>query len=200
MQIHILTRIFMIVTQRKWPQLEGVIGRPNRAVPTPFWCLTLFMRRVWLSSLHLSPVSFHSSALLHSARLHLLNFHFPLHTGWLDSGMAQGHMCHTLKTLIHACNQTRSHLILDQQQRQPNTTECMVWACISPSWTGSPSQPPLTKATNHAQRGRLHSCRIATDYYNRTGRDDMYPSRFVLWAGSEWYSGIYHQLVTWWIL
>jgi hypothetical protein len=67
--------------------IKGLIGRPNRAIPAPFNCLASFMWRVWLPSSHLSTTSFHSFALLHPARLRVLNFYFPLPTGRLDSGM-----------------------------------------------------------------------------------------------------------------
>ena len=98
--------------------------------------------RVWLRS----------SLPLHPVRLRLLDSSFPLQLGRCGAAMVQRPMCHTLKTLIHACNQTRSYLVLNQQQKQPNTIRCIVSACISPSWTGSPSRLPVTKATNHPLR------------------------------------------------
>jgi hypothetical protein len=64
----------------------GSLGRPNRAVPVPFTCLASFQWHVWFSSSHLSPARSRSSALLHPARLRLLNFYFPLDAGWLDAG------------------------------------------------------------------------------------------------------------------
>jgi len=60
------------------------------------------------------------------------------------------------KKLMHACNQTQSRLVLDQQQRQPNTTTCtsstqLLWSCIAwPSWLKAWS------TTNHALNQMWH--------------------------------------------
>jgi hypothetical protein len=123
----------------------GVIGCPNQAILARFACFASFLCCVWFPASYALPASFHSSALHHPARLRLLDSHFPHDAGWRDALMVQGPMCHTLKTLIHACNQTRSYLILDQQQRQPNTIGCTIWACMSPSWTSSPSLLPINQ-------------------------------------------------------
>ena len=77
---------------------------------------------------------------LHPARLRLLNFTFPREPGWLHTRMVQGPMCQTLKTLMHACNQTRSRFVLDQQQRQPNTAKCIVLSWLERAWTATPSR------------------------------------------------------------
>jgi hypothetical protein len=59
-------------------------------------------------------------------------------------------MSQTPKTVMHACNQIRSRLILVYWTKL-NTTRCTVWACISPAWTSSSSWLSITKATNHTQ-------------------------------------------------
>ena len=125
----------------------GVIGCLHRARPIPHssvqlvhvWFLCWYLFRVWLRS----------SLSLYPGRLRLLDSSFPLQPRRCGAAMVQRPMCHTLKTLIHACNQTRSYLVRNQQQKQPNTIRCIVSACISPFWTGSPSRLPVTKATNH---------------------------------------------------
>jgi hypothetical protein len=130
---------------------KGAIGCPNQTILVRFACFASFFCRVCLSFSYALPTTSCFSALHHPAQLRLLNFHFPRDVGWHDARMVQGAMCQTPKTLMYTCNQTRSRLILDQQQRQPNTTGWTVWACISPCRTGSPSRLPMTKATNHAQ-------------------------------------------------
>ena len=55
----------------------GVIGCPNQGVRRGILRPSVHLRHVWLTYSHLLPASFHSFALLHPARLRLLDFSFP---------------------------------------------------------------------------------------------------------------------------
>jgi hypothetical protein len=116
--------------------------KPHSAPSGALWpCL--------VTLLVLLPASFHSSAPLHPARLRLLNFTFPREPGWLHTRMVQGLVCQPLKTLMHACNQTRSRLVLDQQQRQPNTAMCIVSSWLKRAWIATPTRLAKPWATDH---------------------------------------------------
>ena len=60
------------------------------------------------------------------------------------------------KKLIHACIQTQSRLVLNQQQRQPNTTTWTSSARLLRSCTAWPSWLKAPSATNHALYSHLH--------------------------------------------
>ena len=147
---------------------KGLIGCTQEAILSPIPAPFSALGCVWMSILYHFSAPSHSSSPLRPAWIRLLDSHFPRDAGRHDAPMIQRPMCHTLKTPIYACNQTRSHLVLDQQQRQPNITECKVWACISPSWTGSLSRLSITKATNHPQVPSLATCVVPAA--SRSGR------------------------------
>jgi hypothetical protein len=84
----------------------------------------------------------------HPECLGQLEFPFPHEPRWLESHKVQRPMCQTSKTLIHACNQIRSRLLLDQQQRQPNTTTCTSSArLLRPTQSNHPGSRPAPQPT-----------------------------------------------------
>ena len=100
----------------------GVIGCTQEAILSPIPAPLGALGRVWMPVSHPFPAPSHSSSPLRPAWICLLDSYFPRDAGRRDAPMIQRPMRYTLKTLIHACKQTRSYLILNQQQRQPNMT------------------------------------------------------------------------------
>jgi len=96
-----------------------VIGCLDRTIQRPIPYGSVQLARVWFLCWYHFRVWLRSSLPLHPGRLRLLDSSFPLQPGRYGAAMVQRPMCHTLKTLIHTCHQTRSYLVLNQQQKQP---------------------------------------------------------------------------------
>ena len=104
----------------------SVIGSPDGAVQSVIWHHVMHSLCVWFYVPNEIDVPDRAFEAPGAGSQRTQKSGFPCEPGWYGATHGPGSMCHTLKTHIHACNQTRCHLILSQQQRQPNTTECTI--------------------------------------------------------------------------